>query len=84
MVDKDIYIQQLTYELRKAKRRNIELLSENARLKLQNSSLQSTQYKLKCIECIFYKDFEKQHLCTEYSQLVEPTDYCAWGIKTNT
>ena len=47
MVDTTLYIQQLTYELRKKSQRIIELCKENARLNLQNGSLQKENEQLK-------------------------------------
>lgn len=57
MVDTTIYIQQLTLELRKQKKRNIELCAENAQLKLQKGLLeQALERKAKWQECYTVKD----------------------------
>lgn len=50
MVDTTIYIQQLTFKLRDANKRNIELSAENAQLKLQNGLLEQEISNLKTSE----------------------------------
>lgn len=75
MVDTILYIQQLTFKLRDANKRNIELCAENAQLKLQNGLLEQelerintadTEEVIRCKDCKYY-NLEFGYNCCTYT-----------------